>query len=99
MDKGAGDHQLQRQLATLPDREPLTEAEARRIGVAAQRLARYRYLLTQAGNGGAINATPGGGKLFGENIPASELQAALAFLMEREELFLASFGVTIERPE
>ena len=88
-----------KQLAVVPEREPLTELEARRIGASAQRLARYRFLLTKADRGGALNATPGEGQLFGENLGSDDLKAALAFLIEREELFLASYNVKIDRPE
>lgn len=88
-----------KQLQSVPEREPLTEAEARLIGASAQRLARYRYLLSKADKGGSINVTPGAGQLHGENLNANAIQAALGLLIEREELFLASFNVKIERPE
>lgn len=79
-----------------PEREPLTEAEARRIGHAATRIARFRYLLGLGEAGGSINVTPGRGQLHGENLAAVDVRAVLALLIEREGQFLSSFGVILE---
>jgi hypothetical protein len=89
-----------RQLQVIPEREPLTELEARQIGHAANRVARYRHLLTEALKPSTGSIVVGGG--YGaqsQALGSTELQAALAFLIERDELFLASFNVQIERPE
>jgi hypothetical protein len=88
-----------KQLQTVPEREPLTEAEAQRIGVAASRLARLRHLHSEAER--AIGAIVIGSGYTAKSVQLGslDLQAALAFLMERDELFLASFNVQIERPE
>jgi hypothetical protein len=92
-----------RQLVVVPEREPLTEAEARRIGVAADRLARLRHLRAEATTlSGSITIGNGGG--FGavsHTVPlgSADLQAAISVLIERDELLLASFNVKIERPE
>lgn len=82
----------------VPEREPLTMAEARRIGDSAQKLTRYRYLLTKADCGGSMNVTPGKGELYGVNLSALDATAALALLIEREEQFLSSMGVDVREP-
>jgi hypothetical protein len=84
-----------KQLAEVPQREPLTEAEARVLGASAQRLAKYRYLLSKADKGGSINVAPGDGKLVGENLGSASIQAVLGFLIDREKLLLSSLGVVI----
>ena len=87
------------QLQVVPEREPLTEQEARRIGVAANRLPRLRQLRQ-------LGETHVGSIVIGSGISAQsmslgtlDLQAALSLLIERDELLLASFNVKIERPE
>lgn len=101
MDKRDPRHRLDRdrQLVRVPEREQLTEGEARRLGQAANRLARYRELMRHTGRGGSLNAAPRTGQLHGVNLGPTDLEAVLALLIEREELFLASFNVKIERPE
>lgn len=85
--------------AVQPDREPLTEPEARRIGVAANRLPRLRTLLRKAADKtGSVGVGYGYGA-EGIQIGSIDLQAVLSLLIERDELLLASFNVTIERPE
>lgn len=85
-----------------PDREQLTEEEARRVGTAAYRVAKLRRLLKAA-------QTPKSGTLIvgrstaWEQAPFIEvdslsMEAVLALLIERDELFLASFNVKVERP-
>jgi len=100
MDKGAVEDRVQRQFVTVPDREPLTEAEARRVGDAALRLPRLRYLREQAATKhGSI--VVGGGYAGSQSIVLGsiDLQAALSLLIERDEMLLSSFNVTIDRPE
>jgi hypothetical protein len=86
----------QGQLAIRPEREPLTEEEARRLGVAANRLPRLRQLRHAA-------ATNFGSIVVGSNwgaqsiaVSSTDLQAALSLLIERDALLLASFNVTVE---
>ena len=87
------------QLQVIPEREPLTELEAMRIGNAATRLARLRHLHNEAEKVGGSIVVGSGYTAKNIMLAGIDLQAALAFLMERDELFLASFNVTIERPE
>jgi hypothetical protein len=82
----------------VPDREPLTEAEARRVGTAANRLPRLRRLRALAADRiGQIFVGSGYTADF-ISVGSLDLQAALALLIERDEMLLASFNVTIERP-
>lgn len=75
------------------------------MGVAANRLPRLRKMLGLAANRiGSITVGAGGGGVWQANNAAEsmslgsiDLQAALALLIERDELLLASFNVTIER--
>lgn len=86
-----------RQLQVVPDREPMTELEARRVGETALRLAQLRALLRHADSGGSITAGAGY-TAQSRFLGSADLQAALAFLIERDEMFLASFNIKIERP-
>jgi hypothetical protein len=72
----------------------VTEAEARRIGHAAQRIAQFRDALTAA-KSGSITVSSGNGSMS-IALTQLDLVAALAILIEREALFLTSFGVTVE---
>jgi hypothetical protein len=95
---------ITRQLpVVVPDREPLTEAEARRIGNAAHKLAKLRELLKEArtarsgGLGVGVSAGFYGSQTISNiELSSADLQAALALLIEREVAFLASFNVLIE---
>lgn len=87
------------QLVSVPDREPLTEAEARVVGFAAQKLARYRHLLRQVDRGGSISVKTEAGAATVEHLGSKDMGAVLVTLIEREEVLLASFGVQIERAE
>lgn len=88
-----------RQLVPAPDREPLTEAEARRIGVAANRLPRLRYLRDEAAKEIGSIVVGSGYTAKSQSLGSLDLQAALSLLIERDELLLSSFNVKIERPE
>lgn len=94
------DTRLERQLAVIPEREPLTEDEARAIGTAANRLPNLRTLLeeTEGKRGGAIGVGSGM-KMRTIRLPKADIKAALSLLIERDEMLLASFNVTIARPE
>lgn len=88
-----------KQLQVVPEREPLTELEARRVGQSAIRLARFRYLLKEAANSTGNISVGSGYNAKSQALGNLELTAALSLLIEREELFLASFNVKIERPD
>lgn len=86
----------------VPDREPLTELEARQIGDSSYRLAKLRKMQEADGPFDFI-ATERVGGIYGggasginHRLSKLEAQAVLALLMEREALFLASFNVAIE---
>lgn len=77
-----------------PDREPMTEAEARRVGIAAQQIAALRSALK-----GALSATltvKSGNGFPVINLNQLSTEAVLSLLIEREALFLASFNVIPE---
>jgi len=77
--------------AVLPDREPLTLAEARRIGATANRLVNLRGLLADARGGSlTVNTRSGAVSL---TLDANDIIAALALLAERDVAFLSSFNV------
>jgi hypothetical protein len=85
----------------VPDREPLTEGEALRIGQAASRLARFRNLLKAAQTPKSGFLGVGGSGFFGDqpltvNLGSRDIEAVLSLLIEREVAFLASFNVKIE---
>jgi hypothetical protein len=67
--------------------------------VAANRLPRLRHLLKEAeSQTGSIFVGSGyGAKSIA--LGSVDIQAALALLIERDELLLASFNVKIERPD
>lgn len=83
----------------VPDREQLTEAEARRIGISAQRLAQLRDLRTHASRGASLTVQTG---TYGGNVtfflPSLEAEACIALLLEREVAFLTSFNVKLDAP-
>ena len=88
-----------RQLTVTPEREPLSEAEARRIGVAANRLPRLRYLRDEAAKEIGQIVVGSGSTAKSTSVGSLDLQAVLSLLIERDELLLASFNVKIERPD
>lgn len=82
----------------VPDREPLTEAEARRIGVSAMQIAALR---------GVLGATPlsciltiktdkGMSSLA---LGQLDTTAAIGLLIDREAQLLSSFGVAVEQSQ
>lgn len=78
-----------------PDREPLTEAEVRRIGVSAHQLASLRATLKQ----GVLSATLTVKTSNGHPVLALgqlDAQAVLGLLVDREVQLLSSFNVTVE---
>lgn len=87
----------------VPDREPLTELEARRIGDSAYRLAKLRnmqkldgpfdLMATESVGGGPWGS---GVSRVGYRLTKLEAEATLALLIERETLFLASFNVAVQ---
>jgi hypothetical protein len=86
----------------VPDREPLTELEARQIGDSAYRLAKLRQMRGCPGpfdlsayehSIAAYGSSP---SRMNHRLTKLEAEAILALLIERETLFLASFNVAIE---
>jgi hypothetical protein len=83
----------------VPDREPLTELEARQIGDSAYRLAKLRNMLKDGGRFDLTAIQPlqwGGTSSIGHQLTKLEGEAVLALLIERETLFLASFNVAVQ---
>lgn len=80
-----------------PDREPLTEAEARRVGVSAFQMARLRSVVAHLPLGGQLTIKTNSGGAASIELPQLDVEAVLALLVEREALFLASFNVTVEK--
>jgi hypothetical protein len=81
----------------VPDREQLTEAEARRIGLAAMRLVQLKDLRTHASRGATFTVATGS---YGGNVSFSigslDAEACIALLIEREAAFLTSFNVKLD---
>jgi hypothetical protein len=84
-----------RQLVVVPDREPLTEAEARRIGHSATRIAQLRDLHKQVQSGSISIQTANGAMSLA--LTKLDLEAALGLLIEREAQFLSSFNVEVDK--
>ena len=84
-----------RQLPVIvPDRERLTEAEAIRIGLSAQRLGQLRDLCTFVLRGAKLSVeTSNGGYTF--TLTRDEAQGCVAHLLEREVAFLTAFNVAV----
>lgn len=72
----------------------ISEAEARRVGHAATRVAQFRDALTVAKSGSITVSTANGAMSIA--LSQLDLVAALGLLFEREALFLSSFGVAVE---
>lgn len=81
----------------VPDREPLTEAEARKIGESAQQIARLRDILHAAPLSATITIKTNSGGQPVVNLGYHATVAAVALLIEREAQFLSSMGVTVEK--
>jgi len=83
----------------VPDREPLTELEARKVGDSSYRLAKLRRMRTHERFALTANEASNG-MSYASSYPLSPMdaEAVLALLIERETLFLASFNVKIENP-
>lgn len=77
----------------IPDREPLTEAEALRIGASAQRLGQLRDILGHTAGGAKFAVGTQGTYTF--TLSSTEAQSCIALLMEREMAFLSSFNVAV----
>ena len=73
----------------------MTEAEARRVGQSANRIAQLRSLRDNAKRGGSITGDSGNGAAS-HALTAEETKACLALLIEREETFLTSFDIELE---
>lgn len=80
----------------FPEREPLTEAEARQIGASSQAIGRLRYMLENAKAGSLTVTLSSGSQSL--SLYKSDLDACLALLMEREAAFLTSFNVKLDKP-
>lgn len=82
----------------VPDREPLTELEARKIGDSSYRLAKLRKIqkLTGPFDLSATDYSHNGNARWGLRLTTLEAEAILALLIEREVLFLASFNVSVK---
>lgn len=76
----------------------LTEAEARRVGIAAHDLARLRAISKAGVRAGSLGITTETSGAASMTLRADQAEAVLAFLMEREGIFLASMGVILEEP-
>lgn len=77
-----------------PEREPLTLDEAMRVGASASRLAAYREgLKTEHGSAALTIAVKGGKRFYG--LTATEADAILSLLVEREAAFLTPFNVEL----
>lgn len=74
--------------------DTMTLAEARLVGLAAQRYQQLGDALTQAKSGSIGYSTSNGSASIA--LTLIDLQAALALLIEREVQYLASYGVTLE---
>ena len=100
MDKGHAAGEDRTRLPVVQrEREPLTEAEARRIGAAAQQIGKLRHGLNggSAGAlGGSLTVKQGGTATSVIDLDRNTMQAVLALLIEREAVFLSSFGVEVE---
>lgn len=86
-----------RETLPVPARQfdPMTEAEARRVGHAATRVAQLRDLMKATGAGASFTVkTSNGAQSL--SITSLEATACLALLIEREAAFLTSFGVQVE---
>lgn len=73
----------------------ITEAEARRIGNSATRIAQFRAVQRAAGRGGSISFQTDNGAMS-LSLNQVEMEAVTAFLIEREAQFLGSYGVMVE---
>lgn len=81
----------------VPPKGRMTEAEARRVGQSANRIAQLRNLRDNAKRGGSITGDSGNGAAS-HVLTAEETQACLSLLIEREAAFLASFDIELETP-
>lgn len=80
------------------EREPLSEREALNVGDSAARLIKLRRMLAmndkfEIWSNGPVNWAGGRASY---KVTQLEAQAIFSLLIEREELFLSSFGVVIE---
>jgi hypothetical protein len=76
--------------------DPVTLAEARRMGMAAQRYENLRHCLKEMTGGGITVQTRNGS--IGLSLYSLDMEALLALLIEREGQYLASMGVMLEEP-
>jgi hypothetical protein len=76
--------------------DPITLAEARKIGTAAQRYENLKHCLREATGGGLTVSTRNG--TMSLSMYRLDMEALLALLIEREGQYLASMGVILEEP-
>lgn len=84
---------MKTELTVLPQREPMTLAEARRVGATANRLTNLRGLINEA-TGGSITVTTRKGSIS-LALTGVDVIAALSLLAEHDEVFLSSFNVEL----
>jgi hypothetical protein len=83
--------------ALAPPKGRLTEAEARVIGAAANRLPNLRGLqAAQAGSGSLTVTTKNGAVSL--TLTREDLGAILALLVEREACLLTQFDIELDAP-
>ena len=80
------------------NRDLMTEAEARKVGHSATRIAQLRDLLRGAPNGSTITVKIAGASTC-MNLGSLDTTAALSLLIEREGQFLSSMGVIMDKPK
>lgn len=78
----------------VPEREPLSLAEARRVGMAAGQITALRSIL-EANPLNAIITVKTAGSAASFSLGQLDTHAVLGLLIEREALFLASMGVDV----
>lgn len=83
--------------AISPPKGRLTEAEARVIGAAANRIANLRSLLASASGNGSLTVTAGTGTVA-LTMTREDLTATLSLLIEREAALLTQFDVELATP-
>jgi hypothetical protein len=83
----------------VPDREPLTEEEALRVGDSVYRLRKLRQMLQASGpfDLTALESVGWGTARTNFRLSKLDAEAVISLLIEREMLFLASFNVNVQQ--
>lgn len=84
--------------APRPEREPITEAEARRIGHAAYQIDKLRNIVGAGPQNGQLTVRTDNRGAASLELTQPAIEAVLALLIEREAVLLSSFGVMLEKP-